>query len=571
MNLNQWTKGLRLRLLIVSIVPAVALSVVAYFGITTAKKLDSELYKASEIRGKLIEYTGDMEAAAHASVRMLWTSIGVEDLKEEAAAIKKTRDFVADFDEARAHYLQIPRSEKMIEMFKTVEENWPIAKTEIESALKVLEAHAPHAKEASTQAILNKIRPAMNAVTTRINEMQDVRREIMQKEIAETQKDTQFAIWLLSVISVVSGLGALALGLTVAARTAAAILKVTEILNESSEHVSSAAAQIAASSQELSQAITEQSAALEQTAASLEEMSSMVGKNNDNARNTAQTSTQSERKAGEGKSAVERMMGSMGEINDSNDLIIGQVNHSNQQMSDIVKLIQEIGNKTKVINDIVFQTKLLSFNASVEAARAGEHGKGFAVVAEEVGNLAQMSGNAAKEISEMLEGSISRVTGIVHETRSKVESLTVEGKKKVEFGVEVAKQCGDVLNEIVTNVSSVSSMAVEISSASQEQSQGISEINKAMAQLEQVTQQNSIATQETASAAEELSAQAESLKNAVGDLLQVIEGSQGRTPAHSFRVPKQKAKVHTKKPEIKLVRGETDMPDRTHSGFEEVS
>ena len=72
-------------------------------------------------------------------------------------------------------------------------------------------------------------------------------------------------------------------------------------------------------------------------------------------------------------------------------------------------LISEIGNKTKVINDIVFQTKLLSFNASVEAARAGEHGKGFSVVAEEVGNLAHMSGNSAKEITQLLESSINRV------------------------------------------------------------------------------------------------------------------------------------------------------------------
>jgi methyl-accepting chemotaxis protein len=78
---------------------------------------------------------------------------------------------------------------------------------------------------------------------------------------------------------------------------------------------------------------------------------------------------------------------------------MNQINYSNEQMSEIVKVIQEIETKTKVINDIVFQTKLLSFNASVEAARAGEQGKGFAVVAEEVGNLAQMSGNAAKEIS----------------------------------------------------------------------------------------------------------------------------------------------------------------------------
>lgn len=102
------------------------------------------------------------------------------------------------------------------------------------------------------------------------------------------------------------------------------------------------------------------------------------------------------------------MIHSITEISESNDRIMSQVADGNRKISEIVQVISEIGNKTKVINDIVFQTKLLSFNASVEAARAGEHGKGFAVVAEEVGNLAQMSGNAAKEISDMLNGSVSR-------------------------------------------------------------------------------------------------------------------------------------------------------------------
>ena len=60
--------------------------------------------------------------------------------------------------------------------------------------------------------------------------------------------------------------------------------------------------------------------------------------------------------------------------------------------------MEQIKDKVNIINDIVFQTKLLSFNASVEAARAGENGKGFAVVAEEVGNLASVSGKAANEI-----------------------------------------------------------------------------------------------------------------------------------------------------------------------------
>ena len=253
----------------------------------------------------------------------------------------------------------------------------------------------------------------------------------------------------------------------------------------------------------------------------------MVNKTSDNANSTASTSSISQQKAASGKVVVEKMIQSMDRINESNTTIMNQMNRSNDQIAEIVKVIEEIGTKTKVINDIVFQTKLLSFNASVEAARAGEHGKGFAVVAEEVGNLAQMSGNAAKEIGALLDGSIQKVNSIVSETKSRVQTLISEGKVTVDEGSRVARECGNVLEEIVQNVSSVSTMAGEIASASDEQARGVAEITKAMSQLDQVTQQNSMTSQECATAADGLSHQSQALRGAVTELVMVIRGGKG--------------------------------------------
>ncbi len=325
---------------------------------------------------------------------------------------------------------------------------------------------------------------------------------------------------------------------------------IISVISSSSDQVASASTQIASSSEELSQATTEQAASLEETAASLEEISAMISKASESAGTTETSSTESQHKAEEGRKSVEQMMHSMEEISRSNDEIMTQVNHSNTQMSEIVRVIQEIGSKTKVINEIVFQTKLLSFNASVEAARAGEHGKGFAVVAEEVGNLAQMSGNAAKEISEMLDSSISKVESIVRESKTKVETLVSTGKQKVESGVETARQCSSVLDEIVGNVTKVTGLAQEISQASKEQAQGVGEINKAMSQLDTVTQQNSATSQQTASSAEQLSAQAVSLKSAIGELVTAVQGGGSKsTPETHKPKPNKKfvASAHTAK------------------------
>jgi methyl-accepting chemotaxis protein len=199
-------------------------------------------------------------------------------------------------------------------------------------------------------------------------------------------------------------------------------------LSQGSQEVLTASQSISKSSGELSDAATEQASAIQETTSAIDEVSSMVKKSADNASESQRVSQSSRQAAEQGQQSVQEMMQAINDISQSNAAIMTQVEDGNRQISEIVKVIAEIGNKTKVINDIVFQTKLLSFNASVEAARAGEHGKGFAVVAEEVGNLAHMSGSAAKEISEMLESSIRKVEGIVSDTKTRVERLVVEGR-----------------------------------------------------------------------------------------------------------------------------------------------
>jgi methyl-accepting chemotaxis protein len=82
---------------------------------------------------------------------------------------------------------------------------------------------------------------------------------------------------------------------------------------------------------------------------------------------------------------MERLVSTVQEVGHGNEKVRQDIIQNYDEIAGISKVIATIEERTKVINDIVFQTKLLSFNASVEAARAGEHGKGFAVVAEEVG------------------------------------------------------------------------------------------------------------------------------------------------------------------------------------------
>lgn len=240
-----------------------------------------------------------------------------------------------------------------------------------------------------------------------------------------------------------------------------------------SEQVAVGARQVSDASMALSQGATEQASAIEELTASLEQISSQTHLNAKNANQANELAVTAKTSAVKGNEQMKEMLKAMVDINESS--------------ANISKVI-------KVIDDIAFQTNILALNAAVEAARAGQHGKGFAVVAEEVRNLAARSAQAAKETTDMIEGSI----------------------KKAEGGTRIARETAEALNSIVNGVEKVAGLVGDIATASNEQALGISQINQGIAQVSQVIQTNSATSEESASASEELSSQASSLKETIG-------------------------------------------------------
>lgn len=301
----------------------------------------------------------------------------------------------------------------------------------------------------------------------------------------------------------------------------------TEKLRIEADSLRSASGSISESSTKLSEGSIQQAAAIQETASSLEEMTAMIKKNTENAAISKNVSAKSKQAAEQGKQSIQDMMVAVQSIADGNTLVKKQVDESNRKVSEITHIISQIADKTKVINDIVFQTKLLSFNASVEAARAGEHGKGFAVVAEEVGNLAAMSGKASLEISGMLDESLKKVSEIVSESCSAIEGLMNSSHEKVMHGNRIAEQNSRVLEQILEAAAELELMITDVASASQEQTTGVSEINRAMNELDSTTQQRSKIANEASQSAMDLNSQAVNLQSAVDELNVIINGKVG--------------------------------------------
>ena len=204
----------------------------------------------------------------------------------------------------------------------------------------------------------------------------------------------------------------------------------------------------------LSANIVTQATILEETSASMEEITSSVRNNSLD---------------------VDKM------LTYSNELLIS-VKSGYKSAKNSAELMDRINDKTKsieeaitVIDQIAFQTNILSLNAAVEAATAGEAGRGFAVVAAEVRNLASRSADAAKEI------------------KSLVESATKEANNGKNASTDMIKEY-DVLNE---NIQKTKEIIENISSSLKEQEKGIEQVNVAVADLDRATQQNALRAQET--------------------------------------------------------------------------
>lgn len=258
------------------------------------------------------------------------------------------------------------------------------------------------------------------------------------------------------------------------------------VLNELSEttgNLSNISTELTSVGHRLSEGSTQQAASIQETSSTLEESSSMVHQTTQNTKEADSLAKQAKGYADKGNDEMQTMLVLMEELKKSS--------------GEIAKII-------KVIDEIAFQTNILSLNAAVEAARAGEAGKGFAVVAEEVRNLAQRSAQAAKDTAGIIESNIDLS----------------------EKCLDITEKVGESLSEIQTETRKVSELLEEISSASQEQEIGIGQINKAISQMESVLQGNATTAQESASSAEQLTIYSETLKKIMSDLTMLIFGAE---------------------------------------------
>lgn len=247
--------------------------------------------------------------------------------------------------------------------------------------------------------------------------------------------------------------------------------------------------EISGGAHEMAQRTERQAASLEETAAAVTEITATVTKSSAGA-------SQANSKASASKTSAEH----------GNDIATKAVG----AMREIAKSSSEITHIIGVIDEIAFQTNLLALNAGVEAARAGEAGRGFAVVATEVRSLAGRSAEAAKEIKTLIKNS----------------------EMQVDNGVKLVEESGTALQQIVTDIATISQLVGDIAHSQSEQANALSEIDSAVSDMDKSTQQNAAMAEESNAAAEALAGYAREMEKMVARF-EISGGTSGSHTAHA--------------------------------------
>jgi methyl-accepting chemotaxis protein len=270
-----------------------------------------------------------------------------------------------------------------------------------------------------------------------------------------------------------------------AVRVASSIRRAVGELREGSQQVHQAAGKMSEANEEIADGAARQATTIQQTASSLEEISAIAEKNAEN--------------AGAGNTLKREVYEVVGGADES----IGELNHFAQNALEVGRRTSKI---VKTIDEIAFQTNLLSLNAAVEAARAGEAGAGFSVVAGEVRTLAGRAGEAARSTADLVAENMQRLEAMAERV------ATVRRR----FGgvSEKIRDMGDLMEEVAE--------------ASREQAKGIDQIRQAAVEIDAVVQQNAAKAQESAGVSETVNGQSRRMAKIARELTALVEGTRGK-------------------------------------------
>jgi len=518
-NQFSFLKGLRGQVLSISGIMIFFFAVLTFSSYRSLNSLRETIDDLSKEKMPQMLVLGQMKASSQAAPRALWQAVANDT--DEGERAKYTARVSTHIDILKTSIEKISAGNESDEQ-KGLLSSLRSSVSNLESKLPNIISKLEKMNKESDAEVRTIVLTELPEITTSIDDYVETLSlnfdTLSEKTIKEADRTYKITLMQTIATSLVASAIAIFVSIFMSNKLVRNFTNITNRVAEASGQVSAASQSLSSSAEQLSADAQSQASAIVETSAAVTEIARAVDANV----NASESATQMSEDI---HNLSQRTKGLMGDLSTAMKSIL----ESNQRIENLVRIIGEIGEKTEIIDEIVFKTQLLSFNASVEAERAGEHGRGFAVVAQEVGNLAQMSGKAATEIASIVKASIREA-----------DQVSAENKTRVVSGDKLALQTQDQMNDVITKIEDVLNANKMIVTASKEQRSGLEQVSISMENLNVITQKSANMSEETSSSSDELKGQSGSLMDLVDELRFIVNGTRGAGGGGNHHSPSDK-------------------------------
>lgn len=503
-NQFSFLKGLRGQVLTISGIMIFFFVVLTFSSYRSLSSLKFTIDTLSKDELPQMLNVGQLKESSQGLPRSLWLALAYNDDESERAMYLQRISTQLDILKYSIDLIRISNAtadqERLISGLKSTVLEF---ENKLPNLISKLERMDKEADAEVRNAVMTILPPITTAIDDYVETLSLGFESNGQSIIKDSDKTYKLTMTQTIATSLIASLIAIIVALFMSNKMVRNFTNITNRVAEASGQVSAASQGLSNSAEQLSADAQSQASAIVETSAAVTEITRAVDANVNASENATQMSE-------EIHSLSQKTKGLMGDLSEAMKSILD----SNQRIENLVRIIGEIGEKTEIIDEIVFKTQLLSFNASVEAERAGEHGRGFAVVAQEVGNLAQMSGKAATEIASIVKASIREA-----------DQVSAENKSRVVTGDKLAIQTQEQMNVVIEKIEEVLNANKMIVTASKEQKTGLDQVSISMENLNLITQKSANMSEETSSSSDELKGQSGSLMDLVDELRYIVNGT----------------------------------------------